>query len=126
MSLLVYVACFVVLRGWVMLLLETLDISVSHFCAFTCIAMANICACVGSVYDRVFGGFSLKDTSWAISARVRVYKLHILLITIDMIWTWIRFLMFYNGLFDQVVYAMYGVYSVHCVAVRGVFTLYES
>ena len=50
------------------------------------IAMALVCACVGSVlYVRVLGGFSLKDTSWAISARVRVWKLHVLLITISMI-----------------------------------------
>ena len=51
-----------------------------------------VLACVGSVlYVRVSGGFSLEDTSWAISARVRVWKVPILLITFGMILTWIRF-----------------------------------
>ena len=45
-------------------LLETLDMSVSPSCAWTCIAMAIVCACVGSaIYAMLFGGFSLKDTS---------------------------------------------------------------
>ena len=35
----------------------------------------------------VSSGFSLKDTNCAISARVRVRKLFVLLITMGMIWT---------------------------------------
>jgi hypothetical protein len=74
-------------------LLKTLDISVSYSCAWTWIAMTIVCACVGSDLDvSVSGGFSLKDTSCAISARVRVWKLPVLLITMGMIWTWILFL----------------------------------
>ena len=34
---------------------------------------------------RVSGGFSLKETSCAISARVRTLKVHVLLMTIGMI-----------------------------------------
>ena len=45
-------------------LLETLDISVSHSCAWTWIAMAIVCASVGSdLYVMLSSGFSLKDTS---------------------------------------------------------------
>jgi hypothetical protein len=45
-------------------LLETLDISVSHSCEWTWIDMTIVCACVGSdLYVLLFGGFSLKDTS---------------------------------------------------------------
>ena len=45
-------------------LLETLDISVIHSCAWTWIAMAIVCACGGSdLYVILSGGFSLKDTS---------------------------------------------------------------
>ncbi len=55
------------------LLLEILDIRVSHSCAYTCIDMAIVCDYVGSVlYVKVSGEFSLNDTSWAIPARVRV------------------------------------------------------
>ena len=73
--------CFV-LRCWVRLLLETLDVSVSHSCACLCIAMAIVCAWVGSVlYVMVSGGFSLKDTSCAIFARVSVWKLHVMFTT---------------------------------------------
>ena len=77
--------CFV-FRGWVRFLLETLDISVSHFVACACIAMAIICAFGGSaLYVRVSGGFSLKDTSYTIFARVRIWELHVLLVTMCMI-----------------------------------------
>jgi len=63
-------------------LLETLDISVSHSCAWTWIRMAIVCACVGrDLYLRVSGGFFLKDTS------VRVWKLFVLLIAMGMILT---------------------------------------
>ncbi len=45
-------------------LLETLDISVSHSCACTWIAMVIDCACGGSdLYVRLSGGFSFKDIS---------------------------------------------------------------
>jgi len=48
----------------VRVLLETLDISVSHSCAYTWIAMAIDCACGGSdMYVILYGGFSWKDTS---------------------------------------------------------------
>ena len=54
--------------------------------------MAIVCVCVGSeLYVRVSGGFSLKDTSCANSARVRVWKLHVLLIIVGKISTLIRF-----------------------------------
>ena len=66
----------------------------SHSCACTCIDMAIVCAFVCSVlYVRVSGGVSLKNTSCAIFARVRVWKLHVLLTTMGMIWTWCRFLL---------------------------------
>jgi len=65
------------------LLLEMLDIRVSHSCAFMWSDMVIVCACDGrDLYIRVSGGFSLNYTSWAIPAIVRVYKLHVLLITI--------------------------------------------
>ncbi len=65
------------------MLLEILDMRVSHSCACMCCDMAIVCACGGrDLYVRLSGGFSLNDTSWAISAIVRVWKLHVLLITI--------------------------------------------
>jgi hypothetical protein len=71
------------------MLLEIVDIRVSHSCA--CMwsdMMAIVCACAGSdLYVRVPDGFSLNDTSWAISASVRVWKLLVLLITIGIIFT---------------------------------------
>ena len=58
----------------------------SHSCAWTCIVMAIVCAYVGSdLYVMLPGGFSFKDTSLAISANVRVWKLTVLLITMGMI-----------------------------------------
>jgi hypothetical protein len=73
LSLVSCVARVFVLRGWVRLLLESLNIRVSHSCACMCIVMAIACTCVGSVlYVRASGGFSLDDTSWAISDKVRV------------------------------------------------------
>ena len=57
-------------------------------CAWTWIVMTIFCACVGSdLYVMLFGVFSLKNTSWAISANVRVWKLPVLLITMGMICT---------------------------------------
>ena len=52
-------------RRWVSrVLLETLDISVSHSCAWAWIAMVIDCACGGSdLYVRLYGVFSLKDVS---------------------------------------------------------------
>jgi hypothetical protein len=45
-------------------ILETLEISVSHSCAWTWIAMVIDCACGGSVlYVRLSGGFSWNETS---------------------------------------------------------------
>ena len=45
-------------------ILETLDISVSHSCAWTWIAMAIDRACGGSdLYVALSGGFSWKDNS---------------------------------------------------------------
>ena len=73
LSLVSCVACFFVLWGWVRLLLETLDIRVSHSCACMCIVMAIFLACVGSVlYVRASDGFSLNDTGWGISDKMRV------------------------------------------------------
>jgi hypothetical protein len=93
-SLLVCVPFCFVLRGWVRLLLETLDISVSHSCACVCIVMAIACACVGSIlYVRVAGVVLLKDSSCANSARVRAWKLFVLLTTMGMIWTWSHLLL---------------------------------
>ena len=61
---------------------------VSHSCACMCCAIVIVCACVGRVlYDRASGGFSLNNTSWEISARVLVWKLPVLLMTIGMICT---------------------------------------
>ena len=60
----------------------------SHSCAWTWIATTIVCACVGSdLYVMLSGGFSLNDTSCAISANVLVWKLPVLLITMGMIWT---------------------------------------
>ena len=54
---------FVVFRGWMRLFLETLDNNVSHSCARTCIAIAIVCACVGSLlYVSASGGFYLNNT----------------------------------------------------------------
>ena len=61
---------------------------VSHSCACMCSAIVIVCACVGRVlYVRVSGGFSFNNTNWAISARVLVWKLPVLLMTIGMICT---------------------------------------
>ena len=69
----------------------------SHSCACTCIAMAIICACVGSVFNvRMSSGFSLKYTRCDIFAGVRVWKLHVLLTTMDMILTWSLFFVMCN------------------------------
>ena len=78
-----YVLCFL---GVDEVVLVTFDIILSHSCACMRIAIAIVCACVGSVlYARVSGGFSLKNTICAISARVRVWKLLVLFTTMGMI-----------------------------------------
>ena len=49
---LVCVAFMLGMRGWLRVLLETLDMSVSHSWECTCSAMAIVCTCFGSVlYD---------------------------------------------------------------------------
>ena len=59
---------------------------VSHSCACMCSAIVIVCACVGMVlYVRVSGRFSLNETSLAIFARVLMWKLPVLLMTIGMI-----------------------------------------
>ena len=76
------------------MLLETLEISVSHSCAWTWIAMVIDCACGGSdLYVRLSGGFSWKETSWASSANVLVWKLPVLLMTMGIICTMSLFLL---------------------------------
>jgi hypothetical protein len=66
---------------------------VSHSCACVCSAIAIVCAGVErDFYVGESGGFSLNDTIWAISAKVRVWKLPIMLTTIGMISTCSRLL----------------------------------
>ena len=68
---------------WVRLLLDILNIRVSHSCACTWSDMAIVCAWGGSdLYGNVSGGFSLNDTSLTIIANVRVWKFPVLFITI--------------------------------------------
>jgi len=84
----VCVAFLIGLRGWLRVLLETLDISVSHSCACTCSVMAIDCACFGRVLnERTYVDFSLNETSCSIFAMVRAWKLPVLLMTIGKIWT---------------------------------------
>jgi hypothetical protein len=65
------------------MVLEILDMRVSHSCAWVWSVIAIFWACSGSaLYVSVSGGFSLRDTSCAISASVRVWKFPVLLITI--------------------------------------------
>ena len=69
-------------------LLKTLDMSVSHSCAWKGFAITIVCACVGiDLYVMLSGGFSLNYASCAIYAKVRVWKLPDLLIATGMIWT---------------------------------------
>jgi hypothetical protein len=69
-------------------LLETFEMRVRPSRACMCSAIVIVCGCVGSVlYVSAFVGFSLNDASWAISARVLVWKLPVLLLTIVMICT---------------------------------------
>ncbi len=75
------------------MLLETLfERRVSHSCACICCAIVIVCASVGrSLYDvRASHGFTLNEIGWAISARVLVWKLQVLLMTIGMICSYSR------------------------------------
>ncbi len=58
----------------------------SHSCAWICSAIAIFCAGFGScLYVRASGGSSVNETSCAISTRVRMLKVPVLLMTIGMI-----------------------------------------
>ncbi len=58
----------------------------SHSCACMCRVMAICCAGLGNrLYVSAYGGFSLKETSCAISARVLTLKVPVLLMTIGII-----------------------------------------
>ena len=60
----------------------------SNSCACMCSAIVIVCACVGRVlHARACGGSSLNETSWAISARVLVWNLPVMLMTIGIICT---------------------------------------
>jgi hypothetical protein len=48
-SFLVCAAFFDIFRGWLRILFEILDISLSHSFACKCSAMTIVCACVGRV-----------------------------------------------------------------------------
>jgi hypothetical protein len=66
--------------------LEILEMYESHSFAWMCSAIANFCAGFGSCfYVRVSVGFSLNETSCAISASVRTLKVPVLLMTIGII-----------------------------------------
>ena len=70
----------------VRIFLKILEMYESHSCAWMCSAIANFCAGFGSyLYVRVSGGSSLNETSCAISASVRTWKVPVLLMTIGMI-----------------------------------------
>ncbi len=60
----------------------------SHFCAYTCSAIAILLAVMGSCLKvSSSGGSSLKETSWAISATVLTWKVPVWLLTTGMIFT---------------------------------------
>ncbi len=62
--------------------LEVLDIRDSHSWAYTCraiaILLAELCSCLKVSSS---GGSSLKETSWAISAKVLTWKVPVRLMT---------------------------------------------
>ena len=69
----------------------------SHYCAYTCSAIAICFVVVGSCLKiSSSGGSSFKETSWAISARVFTWNVPVRLITMGMIlmsafkmpWVW--------------------------------------
>ena len=70
----------------VKIVLEILEMCDSHSCACMCRVIAMCCAGLGScLYVSVSGGSSSKETSCAISARVLELKVHVLLMTIGII-----------------------------------------
>jgi hypothetical protein len=106
------------------LILRTLDMRVIYSCACMCIAIAIDCACVGrDLYVRAAEGFSLNDTSWAISARIRVWKFPVMLITIGMISTCSRILLCCKlaCVFERVVDSIDVVYNIRHVPFCRVF-----
>jgi hypothetical protein len=76
---------------------DFLDESEPFLCVCVLRAIVIVCACVGRIlYVRASDGFSLNETSWAMSAMVLVWKLPVLLITIGMICTCSRSLLRYS------------------------------
>ncbi len=70
----------------VRIVLEIFDMCESHFWACTCRVIAICCAGLGScLYASASGGFSSKDTSCGISARVFTLNVHVMLMTIGII-----------------------------------------
>ena len=60
----------------------------SHSCACTCSAIAILLAVGGRCLQVISSGSSsLNETSWAISARVLTWKVHVPLMTIGIILT---------------------------------------
>ena len=72
----------------VRIFLEVLDIWDSHSCSCTCSAIAILLVVMGSCLKvSSSGGSSMKETSWAISARVLTWKVHVRLMTMGIILT---------------------------------------
>ena len=72
----------------VRIFLEVLDIWDSHYCACTCSAIAILLVVLGSCLKvSSSGGSSLKETSWAISAKVFTWKVAVRLMTMGIIFT---------------------------------------
>ena len=65
---------------------EIFEMCASPSCVCTCRAMANCCACLGScLWVKASSGSSLKETRWAISARVLSVNVHVFPMTTLMI-----------------------------------------
>ncbi len=72
----------------VRIFLKVLDIWDSHYCACTCSAIAILLDVKGSCLKvSSSGGYSLEETSWAISAKVLTWKEPVRLMTMGMIFT---------------------------------------
>ena len=89
--------CVAVLAFVVRIYLEFFDMCDSHSCACTWSAIAILLGLMGSCLKvRSFGGSSLKEMSWAISARVLTWKVPARLMPIGIILTsvfrvsWVR------------------------------------
>ena len=92
-----------------------------------------VCACNGrDLYVRVSGGFSSNDTSWAISAIVRVWKLPILLVFISITSSYSRPLLCsciaclsgaYIVCMWSMISDMFCVWSIYTLLVEGIFVL---